>query len=375
MAAEPSTPRKEALPTPSEVTATTTPESTATPTESVPAPQKASPPDGETAIGSIAEIEGTATISRFGTETAELLAINDPVFMDDIIETGVGSRLHILFADETEITISENSQLTVDEYIYDETNKTAPRHGRFNILRGAFIFVSGKINKDGGNAAIEVPYGSIGMRGTTVWGGETDSQYGVLVTDGEASVENSRGRVRLVAGQGSDLAGFDATPGKPRLWGESRVAKAVETIKLRAPEKVKERVAEIKSRHKAGLERRAFLNDQRRARLENLRKERQAGGRGETLSQRREKFRQIQQRSYDLERKRLAPPGKQPQKKREQIRDNRQDKRGELQPPVQKREMRQENRQENRQDRMEQRRENIQDRRQQYQQRRGEQNR
>ncbi len=72
------------------------------------------------------------------------------------------------------------------------------------VSEGAFLFVGGKIEgPSGGNVEIRTPVGTLGVRGTTFWGGAIDGGYGVLVLSGEVSVTTRRGRVVLKEGQGT----------------------------------------------------------------------------------------------------------------------------------------------------------------------------
>ena len=207
--------------------------------------------DPANSVGTVAEVEGAAIFVRgSGILQKNPVEVNAPVYLNDTIETGGESKVHILFNDDTEITLGENALLSVDGYVYDPAN-TATSQGRFSLLRGAFIFASGLINKtDKPDVRLNVAYGSIGMRGTTVWGGETDGQYGVFVVDGQVSVETNRGRVILNKGDGTDLSGLDKKPGKPKQWGAGRIEKATTTVTLKDMEKVKARMDAIREKRK-----------------------------------------------------------------------------------------------------------------------------
>jgi hypothetical protein len=67
------------------------------------------------------------------------------------------------------------------------------------------------------------------VRGTTVWGGYIDHGYGVLVLDGEVTVNTKHGRVTLHKGQGTMIYGQHA-PNKAAPWPDQRVKAAVATI-------------------------------------------------------------------------------------------------------------------------------------------------
>lgn len=224
-------------------------------------------------IATVATVEGEAALARGGNAPGALAA-DAPLFLNDKIETGPGAKVHILFVDDSELTLGENAQLTLDEYVYDPDDDASSK-GRFGLLRGAFIFTSGLIEKTAKpDVRLNVAYGSIGLRGTTVWGGETDSQYGVFVSDGSVSVETRRGRVRLASGEGTDLGGANAAPSRPKAWGSPRIGKALGTVALKNREKVGERVQKMKERHRV-------LFKKRKERREQIREKIKEGKNGE----------------------------------------------------------------------------------------------
>jgi hypothetical protein len=195
----------------------------------------------ETAIGSIMAIEGTVTIQRAGAEKAEDAAAAMPVYLNDTIETGPGARAITVFEDETKLVLGENAMTTVDEYIFAPAAASGNR-ARLSVVRGAFLYVSGLIGKQARpDVEIKIPYGSIGLRGTTVWGGDLD-QYGVFVLDGKVSVQTKRGSVILAKGEGVDLASDKAAPSGRKVWGEAKIGRAVATVTLKKQEEADKRV-------------------------------------------------------------------------------------------------------------------------------------
>ncbi len=100
------------------------------------------------------------------------------------------------------------------------------------MARGAFLFVGGKIEgPTGGNVAIKTAVGTLGVRGTTVWGGAIDGGYGVLVLDGEVILKTKRGSVLMRKGQGTMVYG-GRVPEAAAPWPEDRTKRAVATITI-----------------------------------------------------------------------------------------------------------------------------------------------
>jgi hypothetical protein len=126
------------------------------------------------------------------------------------------------------LTLGEKGKLTVDEFVYrpgESGNKLA-----LNVTKGAFLFVGGKIEgPTGGNVSIKTPIGTLGVRGTTVWGGPIDGGFGVLVLKGEVWVKTKHGAVDLKEGSGTMIFPAKA-PEKATPWSADRTKRAVATI-------------------------------------------------------------------------------------------------------------------------------------------------
>lgn len=91
------------------------------------------------------------------------------LYLGDKIVTGPGARLQIMLKDETIFTIGPNSSMVLDEFVYDPSNE----NGRLvaKITRGFFRFVTGRIgHKDPSKMRVDLPIGTIGIRGTIVAG-------------------------------------------------------------------------------------------------------------------------------------------------------------------------------------------------------------
>lgn len=121
----------------------------------------------EIGVGTIVELKGEAkAVSVSGTRD---LVKGDAVYKDETISTAGGSSVQIEFADESLFTISASSSVRIDDFVYDET----ANDGRFNanVAKGIFRFITGKIAKSKPeNVEIEIPSGTIGIRGTIVVG-------------------------------------------------------------------------------------------------------------------------------------------------------------------------------------------------------------
>ena len=179
-------------------------------------------------VGVVTKVDRQAVASQ--SDQARDLAPQGPVYFKDMIRTGVESRLEAKLADDTVLTLGESGKMTVDEFVY----KPGAQGGKLalSVARGAFLFVGGKIEgPTGGNVAIKTAVGTLGVRGTTVWGGAIDGGYGVLVLDGEVVLKTKRGSVLMRKGQGT-MVYKGRAPEAAAPWPDDRTKRAVATVTI-----------------------------------------------------------------------------------------------------------------------------------------------
>lgn len=164
-----------------------------------------SDPDGAP-VGTFTCADSAVTVSHSGGPVA--VAAGHPIYMGDVIETGPASRACIAFADDTQFTLSENSRIRVDEYVYDASSHEGQAH--YSIMAGFFRYLSGLIEKKPDpNVAIDTPYGTIGIRGTELIGQLGADHVVVHLKEGQvAPVPRNGAGPSLVTGP-SDFT-FDA---------------------------------------------------------------------------------------------------------------------------------------------------------------------
>jgi hypothetical protein len=176
-------------------------------------------------IGTISDVENDAQIiSASGATTA---AVGLTVHMKDQLRTGTNGRLQVTFQDHTVLTLGEDASILIDRYVFD------PDRGMGEALlqatQGAFRFAAGQL-KDMRNKTITVstPVAEIGVRGTEFWGGPIDGQYGVLLIEGEVTVSNQGGTIRLSnPGEGTEIHSRFESPRQPTKWAPERVTRAL----------------------------------------------------------------------------------------------------------------------------------------------------
>lgn len=175
------------------------------------------------AVGQAIETEGKAT-AVFDYVTRDL-SRGSPVLFEDTVRTAPNSRLSVVLTDGSNITLGENASVVIDDFVYKPDTSIGTLVLR--ALHGAFLFAGGKIeNIPNAEVSIFTPAATLGIRGTKVWAGPIDSQYGVLTLEGEVVVSNSLGSVTLGVGQGTMIS--DASPpSQPVDWSSEKVQRAL----------------------------------------------------------------------------------------------------------------------------------------------------
>jgi len=160
-----------------------------------------------------------------------LLGKAAPVLFEDVLITGKDARLTAQLIDGTKLTLGERAEMLIDEFVYKPDGKEAILS--LKVVKGAFLFVSGEIEKISGNSVqIVTPVGILGVRGTTVWGGDIDSGYGILVLDGSVAVTTPNGAVTVNGGQGT-MIHHGRPPSKPSEWKKKKIDRAMATISFK----------------------------------------------------------------------------------------------------------------------------------------------
>lgn len=96
------------------------------------------------------------------SEDARVLHLKDKVVANERIASAGDGGGQILFLDQTSLTISPNSDIVLDKYIYDADSGSGELG--LTVLKGAMRLVGGRITKK--NAAIiKTPTATIGIRG------------------------------------------------------------------------------------------------------------------------------------------------------------------------------------------------------------------
>jgi hypothetical protein len=135
------------------------PDTTTTP---APAQPDATTPPPPEPIGNVAKLTGSATVTR--DNQLYSLSLQDDIYKNDVLQTSANSALDITFNDATTFSLTANSQIKIDEFVYADggTGNTA----LFDIAKGTVAFVAAAVAKTG-DMKIATPTASLGIRGTS----------------------------------------------------------------------------------------------------------------------------------------------------------------------------------------------------------------
>ncbi|MBI1215352.1 MAG: hypothetical protein GC185_05985 [Alphaproteobacteria bacterium] len=250
--------------------------------------------DDNAVIGTILEVQGRATVEdAMGSHAA---AVNGEIHMNDLVSTGPDSHVFILLIDNTEWTLDQNSKFKVDEYVFDPDDGSQNK-ARYSVLQGAIDYVSGLVAhaRPDPDVKISSPVGSIGIRGTDMWCGEIDGQYGVMVKEGKVDVNTMAGSTTVRQGMGTFIANRNSRPTSPHVWGQAKMDKIRALIDLKDQMRIRSRVQNMQSRQLQLRQKLKAVQDQRREKLQDRRQDRQQ----KMQDQRQQRREQLQDRMQD----------------------------------------------------------------------------
>jgi len=154
------------------------------------------------------------------------------ILRGDVISTGKTSRLEMKMLDNAVLTLGERTVFVVIDYLPQAAQPVAA----LRLLEGAFSAVSGEMMKTAGaQFTVETETATIGIRGTTFWGGTLDGAFEVALLDGKQIViENKAGRVVIdKVGDGTSIRAANVVPTPPSAWAAAKIDRAKATVAFR----------------------------------------------------------------------------------------------------------------------------------------------
>jgi FecR protein len=146
-------------------------------------------------VGTATAVNPTTESTKPGSTTVSLTVGANIVHKERIHTTASGS-VQLLFVDKSTLSIAPNTNLLIDEYIYDPKSNTG--HMLANLAAGALRFVGGALSHQG-EASVTTQDAAIGIRGGTATvirgrnGTKVIDHFGVItITNGAGNVTISR---------------------------------------------------------------------------------------------------------------------------------------------------------------------------------------
>lgn len=221
-------------------------------------------------IGKVSAQKGeSATIKRASKEIVS--AVDVGIASDDVVSTSRNTSLEITFVDDTDVKVTENSRLVIDDFVFDPNQSDAGRVS-MKVAMGTVRYASGQIAKvNPQRIKIGTPSADIAVRGTdfhmTV--DEAGQTLIVLVpscsdnkTDepincqtGKITVENAAGKVELEEPYTATyVSNFNSLPNPPigislniidpRIGFDSQVNN---NLIISLPDEVQEQISQTES--------------------------------------------------------------------------------------------------------------------------------
>ena len=170
-------------------------------------------------IGDISELSGSASVVRdipYDASIDFVIQTNDEAITNN-------GRMAITFLDDSQVKLTEHSQLLIDEYIYDPDPSKSKMALTFAL--GTTRFITGNLNRiDKQNISLKTPTANIAIRGTdfTTTVNELGESLIILLPDpyglssGEIEVTTAIGSVILNQPfQATTVSVFESPPSKP----------------------------------------------------------------------------------------------------------------------------------------------------------------
>ncbi len=113
--------------------------------------------------GTVKTVEGAAYIRSGGSDA--VAKVGDTFGANDTLVTGRDGALGVTFSDNTRLSLGSDTEIAVEEYVFDPGRDNVSMVTR--ISKGTLAFTSGLISKlKPGSARVRTPTGTLGIRGT-----------------------------------------------------------------------------------------------------------------------------------------------------------------------------------------------------------------
>jgi hypothetical protein len=141
------------------------------------------------------------------TGNNDVVVVGSSILPGQRLRTNATGVLHVLFMDQSALTLGPNSELTIDEFTFDP----ATRQGqiRLGLAKGVLRVVGGQISKSNATQ-ITTPHGKIEiLGGITVVDSQSSKTQGIFLFGQGMSVTDNSGNTQTItrAGFGTSFGG------------------------------------------------------------------------------------------------------------------------------------------------------------------------
>lgn len=128
-----------------------------------------------------------------------VITLGSNVVFNEEITTDSAGLVQILLLDGTTFTVGPNSQLIIDEFVYDPDTGDAKVVA--SLTKGVFRFVGARTSQKDGGATVKTPVGTIGIRGAVTnisYDPATGQSTAALVAGNKLTITDGDGTQRIV---------------------------------------------------------------------------------------------------------------------------------------------------------------------------------
>lgn len=117
-------------------------------------------------VGKVNGLKGRATITRASSGQSAAAALEARLFLRDGVRTFRASVMSLLFIDKTIVTVSQNSRLKINTYMFDPFKRT--RRSALHLISGAIKFTTSRLmGFKVKRLEVVTQTATVGVRGTT----------------------------------------------------------------------------------------------------------------------------------------------------------------------------------------------------------------
>ncbi|HEY9073689.1 MAG TPA: FecR family protein [Desulfobaccales bacterium] len=138
-------------------------------------------------VGRLTQVEGRVDLLKGGKLPAAAAKLGDPVEQGDVLRTKSLSKAQITFVDDTVITVSPESRIAIEEYMFDSSK--GKRNAVLQLFQGMALAVVSKIFKvEQPDFILKTNTAVMGVRGT---------QVGIRLGPNDSTFLNFQGLTRV----------------------------------------------------------------------------------------------------------------------------------------------------------------------------------